>query len=72
VTRSGDQLFDPVRRVVDERTMPWLREAVEIVPAALGELTGILGAVAVALDGPPARGDSVARPPAHTEEMTHA
>ena len=71
VTRSGDQLFDPVRRVVDERTMPWLREAVEIVPAALGEMTGILGAVAVALDGPAARGDRAARPSARTEETTH-
>lgn len=65
VTRSGDQLFDPVRRVVDERTMPWLREAVEIVPAALGEMTGILGAVAVAIDGPLARRRAL-------EETTHA
>ena len=72
VTRSGDQLFSPVRRVVDERTMPWLREAVEIVPAALGEMTGILGAVAVALDGPAARGDSAAHASARTEETTHA
>lgn len=72
VTRSGDQLFEPVRRVVDERTMPWLREAVEIVPAALGEMTGILGAVAVALDGPSARGESAAHASARTEETTHA
>lgn len=72
VTRSGDQLFDPVRRVVDERTMPWLREAVEIVPAALGEMTGILGAVAVAIDGPVARADASAHPPGRTEEKTHA
>ena len=72
VTRSGDQLFGPVRRVVDARAMPWLREAVEIVPAALGETTGILGAVAVAIDGPVARGDPSARPSARTEETTHA
>ena len=72
VTRSGGQLFDPVRRVVDERTMPWLRETVEIAPAALGEMTGILGAVAVAIDGPLARADASTHPPGRTEEKTHA
>lgn len=50
VTRSGDLLFEPVGRVVAERTMPWLLEPVRIVPAELGELTGVLGAVAVALE----------------------
>jgi glucokinase len=50
VARAGDQLFDPVRRIVSERTMPWLAEVVDILPAQLGELTGVLGAVAVALD----------------------
>ena len=72
VTRSGEQLLEPVRRVIDERAMPWLREAVEIVPAALGEMTGILGAVAVAIDGPVVRGDASAHPPGRTEETTHA
>jgi hypothetical protein len=38
--------------VVAERTMPWLHEVVRVVPAELGDRTGILGAVAVALDGP--------------------
>lgn len=50
VTRSGDLLFEPVRRVVAERAMPWLAEPVSIVPAELGEMTGVLGAVAVALE----------------------
>jgi glucokinase len=50
VTRAGDLLFEPVRRIVAERTMPWLAEAVEVVPAQLDELTGVLGAVAIALD----------------------
>jgi glucokinase len=50
VTRAGDDLFAPVRDVVAKRTMPWLRDVVEVVPAALGTSTGILGAVAVALD----------------------
>jgi glucokinase len=50
VTRAGDLLFGPVRRVVSERAMPWLAEPVRIVPAELGEMTGVLGAVAVALE----------------------
>ncbi|HJP72584.1 MAG TPA: ROK family protein, partial [Candidatus Limnocylindria bacterium] len=50
VTQAGDLLFDPVRRVVAERAMSWLAEAVRIVPAELGEMTGVLGAVAVALE----------------------
>ncbi len=50
VTKAGDLLFEPVRRAVAERTMPWLHEVVRIVPAELGDRTGILGAVTVALD----------------------
>jgi len=50
VTGAGDMLFDPVRRIVAERTMPWLGEVVEVVPAELGTMTGVLGAVAIALD----------------------
>lgn len=50
VTRAGDLLFEPVRRIVRERAMRWLAEVVEVVPAGLGELSGVLGAVAVALD----------------------
>ena len=52
VTRAGDLLLGPVRRAAAERTMSWLHEVVRIVPAQLGERAGILGAVAVALDGP--------------------
>jgi glucokinase len=69
VTRSGAQLFDPVRRVVEQRAMPWLREVVEIVPAALEDDTGILGAVAVAIDGPVARREGSS---ARSEEIAHA
>jgi glucokinase len=50
VTRAGDLLFEPVRRFVRERAMPWLAEPVRIVPAQLGDMTGVLGAVAVALE----------------------
>ena len=50
VTRAGDLLFEPVRRIVSERTMPWLAEPVRVVPAELGPHSGVLGAVAVALE----------------------
>jgi glucokinase len=50
VTKAGDLLFEPVRRVVAERTMPWLHEVVSILPAELGDRSGVLGAVAIALD----------------------
>ena len=52
VANAGGLLFGPVRRIVAERTMPWLHEVVSVVPAELGTRTGVLGAVAVALDGP--------------------
>lgn len=68
VTHAGDLLFEPVRRVVHERAMPWLREAVRVVPAELGERTGIFGAIAVALDGP----DLAATAPPADAERTNA
>jgi glucokinase len=49
VTRAGDLLFEPVRRIALQRAIPALAEVVEITPAELGDRTGILGAVAVAL-----------------------
>ena len=50
VTKAGDLLFEPLRRVVAQRTMPWLHDVVSIMPAELGDRAGVLGAVAVALD----------------------
>jgi glucokinase len=50
VTGAGDLLFDPVGRIVGERAMPWLAQPLRIVPAELGDRTGVLGAVAVALE----------------------
>lgn len=48
VSRAGDLLFDPVRRVVAERSMPDI--PVEIVPAALGDDSGLLGAAALVME----------------------
>jgi glucokinase len=50
VVGARELLFDPLRRIVWERAMPVLLEGVEIVPAQLGDLTGVLGALAVAID----------------------
>lgn len=49
VTRAGDLLFDPVRRLALSLALPPHRRA-RIVPAELGDDTGILGAAAVALE----------------------
>ena len=51
VTKAGDMLFEPVRRVVCERAMKPLAADVEIVPAANGDLVGLMGAFAVAMEG---------------------
>jgi len=51
VTKAGDLLFAPVREVVRERAMKALSCEVEIVPAANGDLVGLMGAFAVAMEG---------------------
>lgn len=50
VTKAGDMFFEPVRQVVKERAMDALATDVGIVPAANGDLTGLIGAIAVALE----------------------
>ena len=50
VTNAGDILFDTVRPAVEAGLMPAYRGTYEIVPAALGDISGALGAVAAALD----------------------
>jgi glucokinase len=49
VTGAGDLLFEPLRRRAIARAMPPLAAVVRIVPAELGERTGVIGAAAVAL-----------------------
>jgi len=56
VTRAGPLLFEPVRRAVARYAFPIPRDAVEIVPAVLGEDAGLLGAAAIAVE-PGASGD---------------
>ena len=53
VSNAGDLLFGPVRDLVAQRTMEAVRRGVSIVPAALGDDTGLLGAAALARSGDP-------------------
>lgn len=49
VSQAGEMLFGTVRRVVQERAMPAYRATANIVPAALGDDAGLMGAAALAL-----------------------
>jgi len=49
VSRAGNLLFDPIRRTVEERLMSPVYHGVDILPAALGDDVGLLGAVALVL-----------------------
>jgi glucokinase len=47
VSQAGDALFGPLRAALRALAAPSPPEAVPVVPAALGEAVGILGAVAL-------------------------
>jgi glucokinase len=49
VSKAGDLLFAPVRRIIAERAMTEEWRHTPIVPAALGDDVGLLGAVALVL-----------------------
>ncbi|MFQ6100862.1 MAG: ROK family protein [Anaerolineae bacterium] len=49
LTNIGDALFEPVRRQIDRRAFRVPAQTVRVVPAALGDNVGALGAAAVAL-----------------------
>lgn len=51
VSQAGDLLFAPVRRVVAERALASPRDACTIVPAGLGDDSGLYGAVSLAAQG---------------------
>ena len=50
VSKAGETLFRPVRQAVTEFAMEGIADAVQVVPAQLGDNVGILGAVALAMD----------------------
>lgn len=47
VSLAGEVLFEPIRRTVLNRTMDLVRRSVRIVPAALGDEAGAVGAAAM-------------------------
>jgi len=49
LSNIGDALFEPVRRIIEERAFPVPAQSVRVVPAELGDKVGVLGAAAVAL-----------------------
>ncbi len=51
VSKAGEMLFDPVRLVVVERTMPALSDGLRIVPAAHRDLAVLYGLFALAIQG---------------------
>jgi len=44
VADAGDILFNPIRETIAKRAMPISASAVEILPAALGNSAGVIGA----------------------------
>jgi len=46
VSKAGDLLFEPIRATVEARAIPSIQEGVKIVPSALGDDAGLLGAAA--------------------------
>jgi glucokinase len=49
LTKMGERLFGPVRRIIDLRAFPTSAAAVEVSRARLGDDVGLLGAAAVAM-----------------------
>lgn len=49
VSKMGSIMFDKVREVVKERALKTMAESCRIAPAGLGEDTGVMGAVALAI-----------------------
>ena len=53
VARAGELLFEPIRRTIQESTMPVFYESLRLLPAELGNDAGIIGSAAIALDSLP-------------------
>lgn len=52
IAAAGEQLFGPLREDVYERTRPYLRREIPIVPSQVSDSTGVLGAAALVLARP--------------------
>jgi len=50
VAKAGDLLFNPIRRIISERTVDVFHENLRVVSAALGNDAGIIGNAALAID----------------------
>ncbi len=48
VSNAGDLLFDPIRKIANQRVMAGYRGTFDVLPAALGDNVGLLGAAALA------------------------
>ncbi len=57
VTKAGELLFGPIRETVRRRAPEIYRRDVPILPASLGDDVGLLGALALALEGLAASGN---------------
>jgi glucokinase len=51
VIAAGELLLTPARKVLAERTLPFLHDSMKIVPARFGVEAGMVGAAALAFDG---------------------
>lgn len=52
VTSAKELLFQPIREIVEKRAFGPAKERLKIIPAQLGELSGVLGALAVVIFPP--------------------
>jgi glucokinase len=52
IAAAGEALFGPLRADVHERTLPFLRREIPIVPSQVSDSTGVLGAAALVLARP--------------------
>lgn len=50
VANAGELILDPIRRVIAERAMPDFKDRTRVTQSALGDDSGIMGAIAFALD----------------------
>ena len=62
VAQLGDRLLQPMRLAIQERVRMFPTDAIEVLPSKLGDSAGVLGAVALAMQGDAIRKHSLAFP----------